>query len=65
VKTTTKAEQSAKVKDWINIVVTGCIDSHKSTTTDHLIYKCGGIDKRTTENFKKEAAELGVWLGLG
>jgi len=24
-----------------------------------LIYKCGGIDKRTIEKFEKEAAELG------
>jgi elongation factor 1-alpha len=31
----------------------------KSTTTGHLIYKCGGIDKRTIEKFEKEAAELG------
>merc|ERR1711939_1118239 len=28
------------------------------TTTGHLIYKCGGIDKRTIEKFEKEAAEL-------
>merc|ERR1711974_105831 len=27
--------------------------------TGHLIYKCGGIDKRTIEKFEKEAAELG------
>lgn len=33
--------------------------SGKSTTTGHLIYKCGGIDKRTIEKFEKEAAELG------
>jgi hypothetical protein len=25
----------------------------KSTTTGHLIYKCGGIDKRTIEKFEK------------
>jgi len=31
----------------------------KSTTTGHLIYKCGGIDKRTIEKYEKEAAELG------
>ena len=31
----------------------------KSTTTGHLIYKCGGIDKRTIEEFEKEAAEMG------
>ncbi|ELU43120.1 elongation factor 1-alpha [Rhizoctonia solani AG-1 IA] len=32
-----------------------------STTTGHLIYKCGGIDKRTIEKFEKEAAEL-AWV---
>ncbi|EHB02782.1 Elongation factor 1-alpha, somatic form [Heterocephalus glaber] len=33
--------------------------SGKSTTTGHLIYKCGSIDKRTIENFEKEASEMG------
>ncbi|VDP77832.1 unnamed protein product [Echinostoma caproni] len=46
-------------KDHINIVVIGHVDSGKSTTTGHLIYKCGGIDKRTIEKFEKEAAEIG------
>jgi len=41
------------------IAVIGHVDSGKSTTTGHLIYKCGGIDKRTIEKFEKEAAELG------
>ena len=27
--------------------------------SSHLIYKCGGIDKRTIEKFEKEAAEMG------
>jgi elongation factor 1-alpha len=40
-------------------VVIGHVDAGKSTTTGHLIYKCGGIDKRTIEKFEKEAAELG------
>jgi len=48
-----------KDKTHINIVVIGHVDSGKSTTTGHLIYKCGGIDKRTIEKFEKEAAELG------
>merc|ERR1712121_543573 len=43
----------------INIVVIGHVDSGKSTTTGHLIYKCGGIDKRAIEKFEKEAAEMG------
>ena len=43
----------------IFLEVIGHVDSGKSTTTGHLIYKCGGIDKRTIEKFEKEAAELG------
>lgn len=31
----------------------------KSTTTGHLIYKCGGIDQRTIEKYEKEAEDLG------
>eukprot|EP01111_Echinosteliopsis_oligospora_P016988 TRINITY_DN7219_c0_g1_i2.p1 TRINITY_DN7219_c0_g1~~TRINITY_DN7219_c0_g1_i2.p1 ORF type:complete len:141 (+),score=30.83 TRINITY_DN7219_c0_g1_i2:34-456(+) len=48
-----------KDKAHINIVVIGHVDAGKSTTTGHLIYKCGGIDKRTIEKFEKEAAEMG------
>jgi elongation factor 1-alpha len=43
----------------VNIVVIGHVDSGKSTTTGHLIYKCGGIDKRTIEKFEKEAQDMG------
>lgn len=38
------------------------LNSHsvgKSTATGHLIYKLGGIDKRTIEKFEKEAGEIG------
>jgi len=48
-----------KEKTHINIVVIGHVDSGKSTTTGHLIYKCGGIDKRTIEKFEKEAKDMG------
>ncbi|XP_078144109.1 elongation factor 1-alpha-like [Centroberyx gerrardi] len=48
-----------KEKLHISIVVIGHVDSGKSTTTGHLIYKCGGIDKRTIEKFEKEAQEMG------
>jgi len=48
-----------KEKVHVNLVVIGHVDAGKSTTTGHLIYKCGGIDKRTIEKFEKEAAELG------
>merc|ERR1712072_1007011 len=42
----------------LSIVVIGHVDSGKSTTTGHLIYKLGGIDKRVIEKFEKEAAEM-------
>jgi elongation factor 1-alpha len=48
-----------KEKVHVNLVVIGHVDAGKSTTTGHLIYKCGGIDKRTIEKFEKEAAEMG------
>ncbi|KAJ2747457.1 translation elongation factor EF-1 alpha [Coemansia sp. BCRC 34301] len=48
-----------KEKNHVNVVVIGHVDSGKSTTTGHLIYKCGGIDKRTIEKFEKEASEMG------
>merc|ERR1711900_80111 len=54
-------EGSTKKEDkfHINIVVIGHVDSGKSTSTGHLIYKCGGIDKRTIDKFEKEAQEMG------
>lgn len=48
-----------KEKGHVNVVVIGHVDSGKSTTTGHLIYKCGGIDKRVIEKFEKEATEMG------
>ena len=43
----------------VNVVVIGHVDSGKSTTAGHLIYKCGGIDKRTIEKFEQEASDMG------
>jgi len=51
--------EMGKEKTHVNVVVIGHVDSGKSTTTGHLIYKCGGIDKRAIEKFEKEAAEMG------
>jgi len=48
-----------KEKTHVSLVVIGHVDSGKSTSTGHLIYKCGGIDKRTIEKFEKEAEEMG------
>ncbi|KAM0719828.1 hypothetical protein Q7P37_003963 [Cladosporium fusiforme] len=58
-KSDKQSSKMGKEKGHINVVVIGHVDSGKSTTTGHLIYKCGGIDKRTIEKFEKEAAELG------
>jgi len=50
---------SRKEKPHVNLVVIGHVDSGKSTSTGHLIYKCGGIDERTIEKFEKEAGQMG------
>ena len=46
-------------KEHINLVVIGHVDSGKSTTTGHLIYRCGGIDMKTIDAFEAEAKEAG------
>merc|ERR1711990_487158 len=56
---TSTFSKMGKEKDKINLVVIGHVDSGKSTSTGHLIYKCGGIDERTIAKFEKEAAETG------
>ncbi|XP_012670547.1 elongation factor 1-alpha-like [Clupea harengus] len=43
----------------INLAIIGHVDSGKSTTTGHLVYKCGGVDPRTIEKYEKAAAEMG------
>lgn len=48
-----------KDKLHVNVVVIGHVDSGKSTSTGHLIFKCGGIDARTIEKFEKEAELAG------
>merc|ERR1712021_294641 len=48
-----------KEKTHVSLVVIGHVDSGKSTSTGHLIYKCGGIDQRTIEKYEKEAEEMG------
>jgi len=48
-----------KEKTHINIVVIGHVDAGKSTTTGHLIFKCGGVDRRTVEKYETESASIG------
>lgn len=57
-ETTTKAKIE-KERTHTNIIIIGHIDAGKSSTTGHLIYKCGRINKRTIEKFEKEATEMG------
>merc|ERR1712100_612276 len=52
-------KKMGKEKVHVNLVVIGHVDSGKSTSTGHLIYKCGGIDARAIEKFEKEANEMG------
>ncbi|XP_026056962.1 elongation factor 1-alpha-like [Carassius auratus] len=49
----------AKERIHINMVIIGHVDSGKSTTTGHLVYKCGGIDPRTLEKYEKAATQMG------
>jgi len=48
-----------KSKTQITIVVIGHVDSGKSTTAGHLIYKCGGVNKSTIESLELIANDLG------
>ena len=51
--------ETRKEKDKINLVVIGHVDSGKSTSTGHMIYKCGGIDERTIKKYEEQAKEEG------
>ena len=53
------AEKKEDKKEHLNLVVIGHVDCGKSTLTGHLIYKCGGIDKRMLDKYEKEAEEIG------
>jgi elongation factor 1-alpha len=43
-----------KEKAHVNLVVIGHVDSGKSTISGHLMYACGGVDKRTIEKLERE-----------
>lgn len=51
--------EKVEKKNKCNLVVIGHVDSGKSTSAGHLIYKCGGISKREIEKFEKEATQIG------
>lgn len=44
----------------INLVIIGHVDSGKSTTTGHLVYKCGGVDPRTIEKYEKASSQVRI-----
>ena len=46
-------------KDHLSIVICGHVDSGKSTTTGHLLFKLGGIPKREMDKLQEEADILG------
>lgn len=47
-----------KEKAHVNVVIIGHVDSGKSTTTGHLVYKCGGVDQRRLDKFEKTATQV-------
>lgn len=53
-----KKTPSSMSKPHINVVIIGHVDSGKSTTTGHLLYKCGSIDQRNLEKFEKAAIQV-------
>lgn len=46
-------------KPYINLVVIGNVNTGKSTMTSHLIFKCGGVDRRTMDLCEREATAIG------
>jgi len=50
-----KKEKEDKDKKHINLVVIGHVDAGKSTSTGHLIYKCGGIEKKSHGEIRKRS----------
>jgi elongation factor 1-alpha len=46
-------------KKHMSVVIGGHVDSGKSTTTGHLLFKLGGISQREVDKMKEEAHNLG------
>lgn len=51
--------KSKETKKHVSIVISGHVDSGKSTSTGHLIYALGGIPERDMQKLKDEADRLG------
>merc|ERR1712078_417212 len=52
-------EKKKKALKHVGIVIVGHVDSGKSTTTGHLMFKLGGLKERELEKLKQKAKELG------
>jgi len=50
---------AAEGKKHVSVVIAGHVDSGKSTTTGHLLFKLGGISEREMTKLKEEAKVLG------
>lgn len=50
-------EDSGKKR--LSLIMIGNVDAGKSTTSGHLIYLCGRVDKRTLDKFASESAQFG------
>jgi elongation factor 1-alpha len=57
--TDTIAQDLVQNKDHLGLVIVGHVDSGKSTTTGHLLFKLGNMDERTKERLQQEASDLG------
>lgn len=42
----------------VNVVFIGHLDSGKSTTAGHLIYKCNGVDDDTIQELEEQSQEM-------
>jgi elongation factor 1-alpha len=51
-------DSKSKDKAHLSVVVIGHVDAGKSTTTGHLIYKCGAIDDRQMAKYEEIAKQM-------
>ena len=50
---------SSSAKQHMSVVISGHVDSGKSSLTGHLLFQLGGISPRDMEKMKKEAEDMG------
>ncbi len=48
----------SKIKPNINVVILGHVNSGRSTSIGHLIYKCTTIDKKILDELEKESIKV-------